>query len=126
MYLTYEEYQELGGALEQPVFNRLEMQARSKVDYYTENRLVNDDVLPDGVKLAVMELIDKFYQKSQYLDPSGGIVSSESNDGVSVSYANQSASEFLDSFEQTVSGIIKENLLHAKNQAGTSLLYRGW
>lgn len=126
MYLTYEEYQHFGGRLDEPAFNRFEMQAESKINHYTENRLIGDDVIPNGVKSAMIELIDLFDKKNQYSNPSGGIVSSESNDGVSVSYANQTASEFLGSFDNAVSGIIKENLMYEKNQSGVPLLYRGW
>lgn len=126
MYLTYEEYQQFGGELEESLFNRFEKQAESKVNYYTENRLVNDDVLPDGLNVAMMDLVELFDRKSQYSNPDGGIVSSESNDGVSVSYTSQTANDFLDSFDSTVSNIIKETLLHAKNQACVPLLYRGW
>lgn len=125
MYLTYEEYKELGGDLDEPDFNRLERKASAKINYYTQNRLVNDYTIPDGVNIAMMDIIELFEKKNQYSDPDGGIVSSESNDDVSVSYANETANEFLDSFEKRVYEIIKENLIYAKNQAGTHLLYRG-
>lgn len=126
MYLTYEEYKQFGGDLEEPDFNRLERKASAKINYYTQNRLVNDDVIPDEVGVTMMDLIELFEKKNQYSDPDGGIVSSESNDGVSVSYANETANEFLASFDDRIYNSIKENLTYVKNQSGVPLLYRGW
>lgn len=42
-YLTYEEYKELGGALAQTDFFRLEFSARKRIDYLT-NSIVIDDI----------------------------------------------------------------------------------
>lgn len=81
MYLTYEEYKELGGTAEQPSFTSLELQARYKLDYWTFNRITEPD---EGVKLCMRLIIDILDEiQSNIID-----ASSFSNDGVSVTLAN--------------------------------------
>ena len=42
MYLTYDEYNTLGGqALEETAFNQLEFEARTQIDWWTFGRLKN-------------------------------------------------------------------------------------
>lgn len=81
MYLTYEEYKELGGTADQPSFASLELQARYKLDYWTMNRITEPD---ERVKLCMCLIIDVLYEiQSNIID-----ASSFSNDGVSVTLAN--------------------------------------
>lgn len=81
MYLTYEEYKELGGTAEQPSFTQLELQARYKLDYWTFNRITEPD---ERVKLCMRLIIDVLDEiQSNIID-----ASSFSNDGVSVTLAN--------------------------------------
>ena len=44
MYITYEQYKNYGGTLDEATFNEYEFEARSWVNWYTFNRLENDDV----------------------------------------------------------------------------------
>lgn len=59
-YLTYSEYQELGGTLDQTPFNLLEFEARKKIDLRTQNRLVElaYDEIPSEVKLCEFKMIN--------------------------------------------------------------------
>ena len=56
-YLTYNEYQELGGTLDQTSFNLLEFEARQIIDKYTFGRLKELDTQNQEVKLCVYKLI---------------------------------------------------------------------
>lgn len=59
-YLTYNEYQELGGTLDQTPFNLLEFEARRRIDLRTQNRLVGleNGEIPQEVKLCIFKIIE--------------------------------------------------------------------
>jgi glycosylphosphatidylinositol transamidase (GPIT) subunit GPI8 len=58
-YLTYEEYQSLGGSLDESAFNIMERRARRVIDYITYNRVKRLDTIPDEVKDAMVTLINQ-------------------------------------------------------------------
>ena len=45
-YLSYEEYKELGGTLDEVPFNELEYECRRIIDSRTQNRLKNAEEIP--------------------------------------------------------------------------------
>lgn len=57
-YLSFEEYEELGGTLTKTPFNVLEFEARKQIDLRTHNRLQSADKIPNEVKLCVNHLIE--------------------------------------------------------------------
>lgn len=86
MYLTYEEYSSLGGKAPESDFPRLELLARKRLDYWTQNRIADPD---EDVKLCMTLIVD-----AEYSGQSGEHdVSSFSNDGVSVSFADAQTKE---------------------------------
>ena len=86
MYLTYEEYSALNGKAPESQFARLEHLARKRLDYWTMNRIVEPD---DDIRLCMVLIID-----AEYSEQSGEHdVSSFSNDGVSVSFADAQTKE---------------------------------
>lgn len=91
-YLTYAEYQTLGGsAIGEKPFNLLEFEARKQIDKNTLNRLKNVDTIPQEVKICDFNLINSI--KSYVPDIQGNEttnknITSESTDGYSVSYIN--------------------------------------
>lgn len=83
-YLTYAEYQELGGsAIGEMPFNLLEFEARKKVDGRTQRRLVNETEIPQEVKLCVYNLIGRI---QLYQNDTNRNIGSESVGSYSVSY----------------------------------------
>ena len=84
-YLTYDEYQSLGGNLDQTPFNLLEYNARMKIDEKTFGRLIGKGQDYQKVKLCVYNLITILNSYSSY-DTQNKSVSSESTDGYSISY----------------------------------------
>lgn len=132
MYLTFEEYQEMGGGLDRNTFNNLEYAAGALIDYYTFNRLDNETEYPEAVKRCVYALIDLEYAKRQAtslgVDSDGNTtaaVSSQSNDGVSISYNVMSAVQAFETAEKQTKNIITMYLQGVKNSLGRKLLYRG-
>lgn len=89
-YLTYSEYQLLGGTLAETPFNVLEFESRKQIDLRTQNRLKDESEIPDDVKMCTFHLIEKINSYIKTSSNSGNIAS-ESTDGYSVSYitANQ-------------------------------------
>lgn len=125
-YLTFEEYQSYGGQLDEPTFNREELKAQKRIDFLTNNRLMNDTVIPEPVKVAIYEVMLLFAEKANYENPESQIVAGFSNDGVSVTFENQSVKEYQESFDNRLNTKVKELLFGVSNEAGISLLYRGW
>lgn len=81
MYLTFEEYSALNGKAPESQFARLEHLAKKKLDYWTLNRITEPD---DDIRLCMTLIID-----AESAEQSGEHdVSSFSNDGVSVSFAD--------------------------------------
>jgi len=85
MYLTFADYKQMGGKLDEPQFTRAEMNARMLIDKLTREQLQNyeaDDPIWEQVKFLILELIERGYMGRL----NGGDVTSESNDGRSKSY----------------------------------------
>ena len=90
-YLTYAEYQELGGsAIGEMPFNLLEFEARRKIDIRTQNRLkgVDSKDIPQEVKLCEYNLINSIngFANAMTNISNNGNVASFNSDGYSESY----------------------------------------
>ena len=90
-YLTYAEYQELGGsAIGEMPFNLLEFEARRKIDIRTQNRLkdVDSEDIPQEVKLCEYNLINSIngFASAMTNISNNGNVASFNSDGYSESY----------------------------------------
>lgn len=85
-YIDYAEYVRLGGTAQESDFLRLELLARKKLDHWTQGRITTPD---DDIRLCMTLIIDRLND-----DQSGEQdVSSVSNDGVSMSFADAKTSD---------------------------------
>ena len=85
MLLTFEEYKTMGGSLSETDFNRLSYRAEQTLNSYTFGRIK----VPDNrVRRCMFDLIDCESEKEQNAG-----VKSVSNDGYSVTYSTQEATE---------------------------------
>lgn len=112
-YLTYDEYQALGGALDITPFNILEFEARRKVDVLTFNRLKQAETIPDEVKMCIYSLINSInnYYETTLSIANKGNVASENIDGYSVSYITAGqVSDIIKSKEEEIDNIIVDYL----------------
>lgn len=133
MYLTYEEYQNMGGTLDESTFNDFEFEAESQVDWYTFNRLHNSTEYPERLKRCMEALIKLAALKANLLGQNGaeegdtikGTIASQSNDGVSIHYNVLSATEAFKLCDDEVGNTIKQYLQGVTNELGRKLLYRG-
>ena len=90
-YLTYAEYQALGGsAIGEMPFNLLEFEARRKIDIRTQNRLkdVDSGDIPQEVKLCEYNLINSINEFASAMTniSNNGNIASFNSDGYSESY----------------------------------------
>ena len=134
MYLSYEEYQNMGGTLNDTAFSEYEFEAESLVDWYTFNRLQKQTTYPEAVKRCVYALIKLSATKAGALTLGddgqegtvSGAIASQSNDGVSVSYNVLSASEAFKLCNDEVGNTVKRYLQNVTNELGRKVLYRGF
>ena len=135
MYLTYEEYQLMGGTLDEPTFNQYEFEARGFVDWYTFDRLKQETTLPTEVKECMYMLIQYITDKNNLLKLGSPVASGESevspqivsysNDGVSTTYAQLKMADAYKYYKAEMDDIINKCLRTAVNSLGRRLLYRG-
>ena len=142
MYLTYTEYQEYGGQLDETSFNDLEYDAESTINWFTFNRLLRPEwqtVLGSpGLKRCMYQLINIKQIENTLLASSGGIgwavgwtkeagITKESNDGVTTEYNLLSSGELLAyaNGSKPKKDIIDRYLGSIVNDLGRKLLYRG-
>lgn len=136
MYLTYEEYQNMGGTLESTAFSDFEFEAEAIIDWYTFNRLQNDTVYPAKLKQCMYKLIKLAQERQAALLPGesttgesneaiGVSIASRSNDGVSISYNVMSASDIFSNLKDEMGRTVKLYLNGVVNELGRKVLYRG-
>lgn len=117
-YLSYAEYRQLGGNLDEMPFNVLELRARKKVDERTLGRLKTLPSQITEVKTCIYQLIESM---KRYDSQKSKNISSESTDGYSVSYGTTESTEENKQYDD----IIRDYLLTCKLEDGTPYLYCG-
>ena len=125
-YLSYAEYQALGGTLTETPFNLLEFESRRRIDIRTQNRLNSEDI-PQEVKLCEYALINSIneFNNSTSNVASNGNVASENTDGYSISYITADRiSDIVKSKSDELEDIIRTYLLGVIYN-GEHLMYLG-
>lgn len=143
MYLSYEEYTNYGGTLDEAAFQDLEFDVESTINWYTFNRLLRpewaDALESEALKRCVYQLIRLKIMENELLASStGGAgwgvgwtkeagITGQSNDGVSVTYNTLSSGELMAFFNgsKTKEDLVKQYLGTVVNDLGRNLLYRG-
>ena len=122
-YLTYTDYQELGGTLSEMPFNLLEYEARQSIDKYTFGRLKDLEEQIEETKLCTYKLIELINSYNKYETQNKG-VASESIDGYSISYSTPDSS-FTMAKNNEIKNVIKTYLVDCKLEDGTPYMYCG-
>lgn len=136
-YLTYEDYLEYGGTLDETTFDEFAFEAEAEIDWYTFSRLqsVEYTELNPKVKRCMYYLI-KLIQEAQIATAiptaDGGVINgtaagimSQSNDGVSITYATLSAHDLVERTKDEIRASIQRHLQNVKDSLGRKVLYRG-
>ena len=119
-YLTYEEYQEIGGTLDLTAFKRNIDRACAMIDIKTQSRLEAFENIPQIVKIVCADLVG--YIATNTVEKPIVTSKSQSAGGVSESesYATKTAEDYANDLDK-----IFEPLALAKTRNGISILYRG-
>ena len=119
-YLTYTEYKEIGGTLDETAFNRNIDRACVMIDVRTQSRLECFEEIPQIVKVVCTDLVD--YITTNTVDKPIVTSKSQSAGGVSESesYATKTAEDYSADLDR-----IFEPLQVVKTKNGISILYKG-
>ena len=120
-YLTYTEYKEIGGTLEETAFNRNIDRACGIIDNATHNRIECMADVPQRAKALCRDLVE-------YLANDFGSSKQVSNHSQSAGGVSESESFVIRSIEERageIDDMVKDYLLNEVDKNGTPLLYRG-
>ena len=120
-YLTYEQYKEIGGALDLTAFNRFESRACGIIDNATHNRIEGMTEVPQRAKTLCRDLVEYLARYST----SDMVVSSRSQSAGGVSESESYATKTADDVYGDIQNMIYDYLLNVTDDNGTPLLYRG-
>lgn len=121
----------MGGTLDETIFADIEFQAEAQINYATFNRLKTDAIIPHEVKRLTKYLVDLFVKKADAFSlgkgasEEGTYITSQSNDGVSISYNGLAPSDLIELCKADSLNAIRTYLEGVTNEAGRKLLYRG-
>lgn len=123
-YLTYEEYQELGGTLTQTPFNLLEYELRKRLDLYTKDRLHEVESIPNEVKLCMFKMMTDM---EKYASDSNVNLnySSETTDGYSITYGGPQSVQQMVATKQFELNDTMMNYLYGVIVNNEHLIYQG-
>ena len=125
MYLSYEEYKNLGGTLSETDFKMAEFKARKRIDYLTDERvkaMADAGQVPEAVQLCVMSIVDLESKVGATAQANNPVVTSYTTDGYTEHYGNaMSASEANTEMDK----LVKQFLFGEVDLNGVPLLYRG-
>lgn len=120
-YLTYEEYQEIGGALDLTAFKRNIDRACGFVDSHTFGRLNKSSSVSRMVKACVRDLVEYLANNMT----NGKAVTSKSQSAGGVSESEGYATKTTDEINAEMLCIVYDYLITEKDDCGTPLMYRG-
>lgn len=120
-YLTYEEYQEIGGTLDLTAFERNIDRACGIIDLHTQSRLQSVLEVSRMVKACVRDLVEYLANNLS----SGRAVTSKSQSAGGVSESESYANKTTDELNAEMLNIVYDYLETEKDDCGTTLMYRG-
>lgn len=120
-YLTYEEYQEIGGTLDLTAFNRNIARASGMIDNATFCRIEKMSKVPENAKHLCRDLIE--YLVNDF--GSSKQVSSRSQSAGAVSESESYAVKTVEEAQEEITRMIYDYLGGCFTDDGNLLLYRG-
>ena len=121
IYLTYTEYKEIGGTLEETAFNRNIDRACGVIDNATHNRIECMAEVPQRAKALCRDLVEYLARN----DTAEIAVTSRSQSAGGVSESESYATKTADDVYGDIQNMIYDYLLNVTDDNGTPLLYRG-
>ena len=121
IYLTYEEYSNIGGICDLTAFNRFSDRAFGIVDNATHNRIDCMAEVPQRAKALCRDLVEYLARN----DTTEIAVTSRSQSAGGVSESESYATKTADDMYGDIQNMIYDYLLNVTDDNGTPLLYRG-
>lgn len=122
-YLSYDEYVDLGGTLGAVEFGTLESEAEYYIDRYTHGRLKTEEHIPASVKPCAKKIIGLL--ETRKVKKGQSIISSESNDGVSVSYNTLDPERAEALLQNKIKSAVYLYLAYERSSEGVPLIFGG-
>ena len=120
IYLTYEEYSEVGGILDLTAFNRNIDRACGIIDNATHNRIECMAKIPQVAKALCRDLVEYLVENNNVKT-----VTSKSQSAGGVSESESYATKTADDIYGDIQNMLYDYLGNEKDDKGTPLLYRG-
>lgn len=120
IYLTYAEYKEIGGTLEETAFIRNIDRACGIIDNATHNRIECMAEVPERAKALCRDLVEYLVQNNGVK-----IVTSKSQSAGGVSESESYATKTSDDVYGDIQNMIYDYLMNVADDKGIPLLYRG-
>ena len=121
IYLTYEEYSNIGGICDLTAFNRFSDRAFSIIDNATHNRIDCMAEVPHRAKALCRDLVEYLARN----DTTEIAVTSRSQSAGGVSESESYATKTADDVYGDIQNMIYDYLMAETDDNGTPLLYRG-
>ena len=121
IYLTYEQYKEIGGVLDLTAFNRNIDRACGIIDNATHNRIECMAEVPQRAKALCRDLVE-YLARNDTIEKT---VTSRSQSAGGVSESESYATKTADDMYGDIQNMIYDYLLNVTDDKGTPLLYRG-
>lgn len=115
-YLTYEQYLQMGGALEEAAFAPLQARAQACIDALTHRRMAGETSARPCATRAAFALVEAMRAQEEH---AGRCVATMANDGLSVTYADGGEPSAI------YARIVREHLSGQTTPQGVSVLYAG-
>ena len=122
MYLTYDEYRQWGGTLDENDFALLEIRCRKRVDRWTLGRLMEADSVPLVVKQVMMGLVQMEESIGVWGQMKSPRPDSFTTDGYSESYGGRFG---YSQVEKEMDDLVRRSLVYELDPEGEHLLYQG-
>ena len=121
IYLTYDEYSEMGGICDLTAFNRNIDRACGIIDNATHNRIEGMAEIPQRAKALCRDLVEYLAKN----DTTEMAVTSRSQSAGGVSESESYATKTADDMYGDIQNMLYDYLGNEKDDTGTPLLYRG-
>ena len=121
IYLTYEEYSNIGGICDLTAFNRFSDRAFGIVDNATHNRIDCMAEVPQRAKALCRDLVEYLARN----DTTEIAVTSRSQSAGGVSESESYATKSADDVYGDIQNMVYDYLLNVTDDNGKQLLYRG-
>lgn len=121
IYLTYEEYSNIGGICDLTAFNRFSDRVFGIIDNATHNRIEHMADIPQRAKALCRDLVEYLARN----DTTEIAVTSRSQSAGGVSESESYVTKTNVELQADIDNMIADYLLMEKDDNGTPLLYRG-